>query len=87
MQVLSHFLMENHTNAQHLYKDKKLDKNGIKDKGCEFLAQSKWITLEEIVIGIRNKTQLVTKLALKELDIWCWLHGKISKNLTSVIKV
>ena len=70
-----------------MYKNKELDRNNIQDKGCEFLAQSKWTTLEDISIGIEKDTQLIMKLALKDVDIWSKLHGQISKNLTSVTKV
>ena len=48
--------MEKPKNALHKYKNKELGQNNILDKGCEFLAQSKWTTLEEIYMCIENET-------------------------------
>ena len=42
--------MEKSKNTLPLYKNWDLGNNKIQDKGCEFLAQSKWVTLEEIAI-------------------------------------
>ena len=56
LQILSRFLMEKPKNTLHKYKNKELGQNNILDKGCEFLAQSKWTALEDISIGIENET-------------------------------